>query len=330
MAINFRCPCGKVLSVGEENAGRKGACPGCGAILVIPASSPSLEEVRAAAPAADPAAAAAPAPAPPSIFEPDAEEEAFDVNAALAEEEAMAGAEEESFDVDSALAEEQAEVEEEPAPEPEPEPEVEEEPEEEAPKKGRRGARDRGARSGRGRDKADKGAKRDKGSRAGRGRDKGSRAGRRGRKGESGDDMEAAPKGGMGKKIVILLVVLALAYGGVVAAAHFTKHPMLLKAAPFLPQEASADGDATDDTTTPDATGGGEATPAEGGEAGGGEATPAEGGEAGGGEATTPAATEEPVDDTVEELGEPEAPNFGDDKKKDDKKDDIDDSLLLD
>ena len=72
--MNVECPtCGKTLSVGEEMAGKKGKCPGCGTILTIPESAPLLEVAAADAPApvgsewAQPGGAPAPVapPAPP-------------------------------------------------------------------------------------------------------------------------------------------------------------------------------------------------------------------------------------------------------------------------
>jgi hypothetical protein len=41
MPINLTCECGKKLAVKEEMAGRKVKCPGCGAVLVVPAISDS-------------------------------------------------------------------------------------------------------------------------------------------------------------------------------------------------------------------------------------------------------------------------------------------------
>jgi hypothetical protein len=54
--IKFKCPhCGKEVSAGDEHAGKKGRCPGCKELFVIPAGSakaaPSVE--RRTPPAAD-------------------------------------------------------------------------------------------------------------------------------------------------------------------------------------------------------------------------------------------------------------------------------------
>ncbi len=40
MAIQFGCPCGKKLSVGEDRAGKRVRCPGCGQGIEVPAASP--------------------------------------------------------------------------------------------------------------------------------------------------------------------------------------------------------------------------------------------------------------------------------------------------
>jgi len=36
MAIEFKCPCGKQLRIDDKYAGKRGKCPGCGRVLVIP------------------------------------------------------------------------------------------------------------------------------------------------------------------------------------------------------------------------------------------------------------------------------------------------------
>lgn len=44
MPIQNACPgCGKLLSVGDEFAGRKARCPACGAIFTVPAQSPTSQ-----------------------------------------------------------------------------------------------------------------------------------------------------------------------------------------------------------------------------------------------------------------------------------------------
>jgi hypothetical protein len=43
----FNCPkCGKRIKVGDEKAGKKGKCPGCGEILTIPLMEESVEPVE--------------------------------------------------------------------------------------------------------------------------------------------------------------------------------------------------------------------------------------------------------------------------------------------
>ena len=49
MPIHFKCPCGRVLLSEDEYAGRKGECPSCGKILIVP------QAVGALAPLAVPA-----------------------------------------------------------------------------------------------------------------------------------------------------------------------------------------------------------------------------------------------------------------------------------
>ncbi len=39
MAIEFRCGCGRALTAPESAAGRRGRCPGCGAIFAVPAAA---------------------------------------------------------------------------------------------------------------------------------------------------------------------------------------------------------------------------------------------------------------------------------------------------
>lgn len=69
MVITLTCPCGKLLRIGEEHAGRQGLCPVCGAVLDIPELDvPQVPGVRAApaAPSQEtPSAAPPPRPRPP-------------------------------------------------------------------------------------------------------------------------------------------------------------------------------------------------------------------------------------------------------------------------
>ena len=49
--IKFKCPhCGKEVSAGDENAGKKGRCPGCKELFVIPAAAAAKPARPAAAP----------------------------------------------------------------------------------------------------------------------------------------------------------------------------------------------------------------------------------------------------------------------------------------
>jgi len=64
VAIEFRCSsCGKLLRVGDENAGKQARCPACGTIGTIPEASP---------PSAEPAV-----PLPPAMSESRPRDEAF-------------------------------------------------------------------------------------------------------------------------------------------------------------------------------------------------------------------------------------------------------------
>ena len=36
MAITVRCECGKEFETGDENAGRKGRCPVCQRVVIVP------------------------------------------------------------------------------------------------------------------------------------------------------------------------------------------------------------------------------------------------------------------------------------------------------
>jgi len=69
MPITVACACGKKFKTKDENAGKKGRCPECGAALTIPGGSapavarPAAAAARPAASSARPAPAKAPAPA---------------------------------------------------------------------------------------------------------------------------------------------------------------------------------------------------------------------------------------------------------------------------
>ena len=140
----------------------------------------------------------------------------------------------------------------------------------------------------------------------------------------------------MGKKILILVVILAVAYGAAVLAAMFTQNDALLKVAPFVRKPAPVD------VGAPPAGGGGgaetPATPAPGAEtpkapaAGGGAASPAGGGAsapsapaaAPPAAATPPAATDSgaAVAETKGEFGaEPTLGSAVGGEKKEEKKD---------
>jgi hypothetical protein len=69
MSIAFSCACGRNLRAGPHLAGKKTKCPGCGAVLTIPAAS---EEAAPAAPAAAPAPKPRPAPAAAQVTAPPA------------------------------------------------------------------------------------------------------------------------------------------------------------------------------------------------------------------------------------------------------------------
>jgi len=58
MAIKFVCDCGRELNLKDEFAGKKGKCPGCGAVIHVP--TPEETEAQAAALAAAAEAEAAP------------------------------------------------------------------------------------------------------------------------------------------------------------------------------------------------------------------------------------------------------------------------------
>ena len=40
MPITFNCPCGKMLRVPDENAGRRAKCPACNAVVAVPKPEP--------------------------------------------------------------------------------------------------------------------------------------------------------------------------------------------------------------------------------------------------------------------------------------------------
>src|SRR5690348_15327537 len=46
MPITLNCPCGKLLRVADEHAGRRVKCPACGAVIEPPAPEPVLEIVE--------------------------------------------------------------------------------------------------------------------------------------------------------------------------------------------------------------------------------------------------------------------------------------------
>jgi hypothetical protein len=56
MPIQFNCPCGKMLRVPDEFAGRRAKCPGCAALVDIPGPDPVFEVVEKPKPAANPSA----------------------------------------------------------------------------------------------------------------------------------------------------------------------------------------------------------------------------------------------------------------------------------
>ncbi|HUW58641.1 MAG TPA: hypothetical protein VMZ92_18540 [Planctomycetota bacterium] len=76
MAIEVRCECGKVLKVPEQHAGKRGKCPGCGKVLIVPMPEPKaptptpIDEPEIHAPA-QPKTPRAPEPAPPPAPEPE-------------------------------------------------------------------------------------------------------------------------------------------------------------------------------------------------------------------------------------------------------------------
>jgi len=44
--ITFDCPCGRVLRVSDEHAGRRVKCPACGAVVLVPKPQPKPEVVN--------------------------------------------------------------------------------------------------------------------------------------------------------------------------------------------------------------------------------------------------------------------------------------------
>jgi RNase P subunit RPR2 len=65
MTIPVRCECGKQLRASEKSAGKRGKCPACGRVLVVPAAAsihegvPAAQEVQARPQAPDAAAVSA-------------------------------------------------------------------------------------------------------------------------------------------------------------------------------------------------------------------------------------------------------------------------------
>lgn len=49
MPITFACPCGKLLKVGDEYAGKRAKCPECDAVVRVPESEPVSDPPRATA-----------------------------------------------------------------------------------------------------------------------------------------------------------------------------------------------------------------------------------------------------------------------------------------
>lgn len=79
MALYFRCPCGIILDSADGSAGKGGACPVCGKIVIVPAEAVAVaaDEIKPAAPAQDAASAPeAPAPVEPEPTEAPAPQEA--------------------------------------------------------------------------------------------------------------------------------------------------------------------------------------------------------------------------------------------------------------
>jgi len=81
MAIRVTCTCGQVLQTGDEHAGRKGRCPGCGTILQLPSAPPAADAAPqgATAPRVTPGVSAPPGvppwgppggPQPPPVAQP--------------------------------------------------------------------------------------------------------------------------------------------------------------------------------------------------------------------------------------------------------------------
>src|SRR5436305_584175 len=60
MPIAFSCPCGKMLRVPDEHAGRRAKCPACNAIVEVPGPEPVMEIVE------EPVAPGPTASAPPA------------------------------------------------------------------------------------------------------------------------------------------------------------------------------------------------------------------------------------------------------------------------
>ncbi len=64
-SIRFKCECGKEFSVPETLAGKKGRCPGCGSLVIIPAKAPIPGDADRAAGSTGEAGASSPASGDP-------------------------------------------------------------------------------------------------------------------------------------------------------------------------------------------------------------------------------------------------------------------------
>lgn len=79
MPITFNCPCGKVLRIADENAGKRIKCPACQAIGTAPGAAPAApkfelvedDDEPPAKPAAKPPAPAAKKPVAKAVVEDD-------------------------------------------------------------------------------------------------------------------------------------------------------------------------------------------------------------------------------------------------------------------
>jgi hypothetical protein len=74
MAITVRCACGKLFSVSERHAGRKGLCKACGGLVDIPLlrdfDEVSQGELRFPEPGPPPVVSRAPPPPPAAAVPP--------------------------------------------------------------------------------------------------------------------------------------------------------------------------------------------------------------------------------------------------------------------